>query len=166
MELSLPTAIINAAIGNAVLASLLSYLRLRPGMPAGLGWWAAGFWLHTLRYAGFMAQPVLGTKASLIMADSVHGIAAVFVLAGTAEFVGGGWPRRWVWTASAAVVVFVAGAVLSDAGFLVRTIPQYTLSGLANLAAGVLLLRNMPETSRVGYKLAAASLIEIGRAHV
>jgi len=162
MELSLPTAIINAAIGNAVLASLLSYLRLRPGMPAGLGWWAAGFWLHTLRYVGFMAQPVLGTKASLIMADSVHGIAAVFVLAGTAEFVGGGWPRRWVWTASAAVVVFVAGAVLSDAGFLVRTIPQYTLSGLANLAAGVLLLRNMPETSRVGYKLAAASLIVWG----
>ena len=64
--------------------------------------------------------------------------------------------------ASAVVVVFVAGAVLSDAGFLVRTIPQYTLSGLANLAAGVLLLRNMPETSRVGYKLAAASLIVWG----
>ena len=145
-----------------MLASLLSYLRLRPGMPAGLGWWAAAFWLQTARYLGFLAAPALGQSASLILADSLHGIAAVFLLAGTVEFTGRIWHRGWVWAASGLVVAFVAGAVLSDAGFLVRTIPQYTLSGLANLAAGVLLLRNMPERSRAGYKLAAASLIVWG----
>jgi signal transduction histidine kinase len=162
MELSLPTAIVNAAIGNAVLASLLTYLRLRPGMPAGLGWWAAAFWLQTARYIGFLAEPGLGHSASLILADSLHGTAAVFLLAGTAEFVERGRNRKWIWLASAGVTAFVAGAVLSDAGFLVRTIPQYTLSGLANLAAGVLLLRNMPEKSRIGYRLAAGSLIVWG----
>lgn len=159
MILSLPTAMVSASIGAALLAAALTYLGRMPGAPAGLFWWASGFWLSTLRFAAYFAAPWIGSLAAHVLSEIMQASTSVFLLAGTMVYLGREVRPRWVAGGCIAVVAWVLGTAIAEVPFLVWSLPLYLAVGAAMVFAGVLLLRSAPESRPAGYRLTGLAFV-------
>lgn len=134
-------------IGASVLLVALAYLRSMPGAPAGAGYWTAGYALWVLRLGLYLVDGPLHPLFSVFLAETMQGVSALMLLAGTLCFLGRDNPRIALTHASVAVCLWSAFSTFVVDDFLLRTVPLYAVSGGALIVAGVSMLRARREAA-------------------
>lgn len=153
------TAMAGAMLDSLLLFAALLFLRRTPGAMAGLGWWAAAFGVNTLRYLAFFVGPAIGDKPSLFVGESLQAVAAAMLLAGTLVHLGRPLARSVLAVAFLLPIAWTAGAVATDAGWLVLTIPLYLFSGGVMIFSGLAIGRPASRDRQAGPALLALLLI-------
>lgn len=144
------TAIVNAILGNAVLAGIFFYLwRVERREPA-LGFWAAAYAASACRVA-FRLAGLAGYPAA-IYGEVLFGTAVVVLLGmGARRFIGGNFETPWQ-TGLLAAAAMGAVSWLAAAGYLPVVIP-YLIAGAVFFFAGLAMLRRGREHPGVGYSI-------------
>ncbi|MEO5337792.1 MAG: ATP-binding protein [Magnetospirillum sp. WYHS-4] len=146
-------------IDSALLFATLLVLRRAPGAMAGLGWWAAAFGLHTLRYALLFAEPTAGIAFVTFASESLQAGSAAMMLGGTLLHLEKPM-RPWMIVAGCVVpVAWVAATVFGGAGWLATTLPVYFFGGGVMIFSGWVLIRNHPQGWRSGRSFTGLMLI-------
>ncbi len=134
-------------IGASVVLVALAYLRSMPGAPAGAGYWTAGYALWVLRLGLYLVDGPLHPQFAVFLAETMQGVSALMLLAGTLCFLGRDNPRIALTHASLAVCLWAAFSTFVVDHFLLRTVPLYAVSGGALIFAGVSILRARREAA-------------------
>lgn len=150
VHFSIPTAVLSALVGTTVLFGALGYLTTVPGSPRGARWWTAAFGLNGLRHATFFSTALVGMPVASFVAESLQGISAMFLLAGTLAYLGRGLPTSLVAAASGLIISWAGLTVFTGADFLVQTIPLYGISGSVTIYTGWALIATRCKIGRDG----------------
>jgi diguanylate cyclase (GGDEF)-like protein len=161
MEFSLPTAVLGAFFGSAVLASVMSYLARLPDAPAGLHWWTAAFALHTVRFGVQLLAPWMDPAGNQFLVEATQAVTAVLLLFGTIAHSGRTVRPDLAVLACLVVVVWAAFGTFAAADFLVLTVPLYAVASAAMIATGLMFLRGR-ESVGMGDGLVAFGFIAWG----
>lgn len=150
-----------AALGTLILTGALMFLdRVNPS--AAYRWWAAGFSIHTLRYSLLLAAPLIGTAQADFGAEASQALGAIFLLAGTARYVGRQVDWRLVAFGSLVVLVWTAVTTYVVPDFLLRTVPLAVLGGVAMIAMGWAFIAERPDYPLNGHLLVGICSIVYG----
>lgn len=134
MAFSLSAAVVGAVLGSVVLAMALAYLSRLPDAARGLKWWALSFAVHALQLLVMAPDPLTSEPGLLFVSESLNGLTAVLLLAGTWAFLGN-TPRPIIFALLLLVSVgWAFTAAILDLSFLWTTLPQYVFM------AGVMLI--------------------------
>jgi PAS domain S-box-containing protein len=159
MEISAETVSNGTVIGAALVAAALTYLRLTPGSPPGIGWWAIGFGFNLARFCSLLAIPIVGRTAGSIMAECLLVMMALSLLTGTMSFLGRPLNLKLLWSSGLVMVAWITAMALGDAVALARTIPLNLLAGGALVFSGAWLLRDAPSRTPTGFWITGGALI-------
>ena len=125
MAFSLSAAVVGAVLGSLVLAMALAYLARLPNAARGLNAWASSFVANALHLLIIANDPLTSNPWALFLSESLNGLTAVLLLAGTWQFLGNA-TRPMVFAALLAVsVCWALVAALMALPFLWTTLPQY-----------------------------------------
>ncbi len=159
MTFSIPTAVLSALAGTAVLFGVLVYLARVPNAPRGVRWWAAAFGLNVLRHAAFFSTPLVGHEVAVFLGETLQAHSVVFLLAGTLAYLGRRLSPRWVIGLCALTMAWAAVTVFGAAGFLVQTAPLYAFSGAAMIYTGWVLIRHRSDGHHAGYPFTGTAFV-------
>ena len=153
LEFSIPTAVIGAGIGSAVLFGGLIHVGMSPGAPRGIRWWWIGIGLSCFRYLLLYAAIVSHSPELQLAAESCQILSAIFLAVGALAFLGHRVPMQLVAATSMACVGWATYTTVIAPDFLLRSIPLYGLSGLLIIGVGVILFRAGLTDKNRGYRL-------------
>lgn len=157
MELSLKTAVLSAMLATTLLAMALTYIRSLPNAPAGVTYWAAGFWIHAL---GYLVIATVRPPLAPVLGDILQASSAMVLAAGSLVFLGREARIQYVVVGICLVVFWVLFAAVNQLEFVARTLPVYLFSGVVLLATGVLFWRKAPQgQAAFGYRLVGIVLV-------
>ncbi|WP_404378377.1 EAL domain-containing protein [Caenispirillum salinarum] len=134
MAFSLSAAVVGAVLGSVVLAVALAYLARLPNAAGGLKLWALSFFVHALQLLVVAPDPLTYDPGILFVSESLNGLTAVLLLAGTWRFLGNRARPAVFAVLLATAVGWALTAAMLDLSFLWTTLPQYVFM------AGVMLI--------------------------
>ena len=144
-EFSVPTALIGAALGSSVLATILAYLCREEHAHPALRWWSAAFALNAARYlllhfAGDAPGDRLDVWTQIPFAGvDLLAVAVVsYLIAGSCVYFGRPVPMQALIGGGVAASLLLAAGALLGMPPMARTIPVYVFVGGALMALGAI----------------------------
>ena len=159
---SVSATIWGSLIGASVLFAALVYLRAMADAPPGVGYWMAGFGLWVLRLATYLTGGYLDPGFVAFVSECLQVSSALLLMAGTLRFVGQTVPLMTLCNLISAAAIWSALTAFVIEGFLLRSIPLYTLSGGALLYAGIAMMRSHQDRAMAVGKVVGITLIAWG----
>jgi len=150
-SIPIQTAIINATIGNTVLAGIFLYLWRADRREKALGYWALAYAASACR----LCIRLIGVEGyfSAAYGEALFGTMVVVLMwMGTREFIGKPFKAPWP-TGLGAAAGFGCVAGLAAAGAIPLIVP-YFIAGAVYFLVGLALLRRGGEHPGIGYGLA------------
>jgi diguanylate cyclase (GGDEF)-like protein/PAS domain S-box-containing protein len=125
MAFTLSAAVVGAVLGSLVLAMALAYLARLPNAARGLKLWSLSFVVHSLQLMVVAPEPLTNDPGLLFVSESLNGLTAVLLLAGTWVFLGNrARPAVFIGLLCGAVGWALTASLL-NLSFLWTTLPQY-----------------------------------------
>src|SRR5215472_3743692 len=130
MIVTQPTAVLGAALGSALLALALLYLRSVDGNRA-LGWWAAAVFANTGQEIIQLTGGIVPPGLPFYLAELGVTLKAALFLAGTLRFLERPRFDGAILLLFLAAIAWATFAAVADLPFFMRTAPIHWLAGVA-----------------------------------
>jgi PAS domain S-box-containing protein len=164
MIASQPTAVLGAALGSALLALALLYLRTVDGNRA-LGWWAAAVFANMGQEVVQLTGDFIPPGLPFYLAELGVTLKAVLFLAGTLRFLERPRFDGAILALFLTAVGWATFAAIQDLPFFVRTAPTHWLAAAAMIITGLAFVRATDGDLTRGYRLIGLGFIAWG-AHI
>jgi PAS domain S-box-containing protein len=161
MIVTQPTAILGAALGSALLALALLYLRSVDGNRA-LGWWAAAVFANTGQEVIQLTGGIIPPGLPFYLAEVGVALKAALFLAGTLRFLKRPRFDGAILVLFLAAVAWATFAAVEDLPFFARTAPIHWLAGVAMILTGLAFVRAKDGDLTRGYQLIGLAFIAWG----
>ncbi|WP_142850310.1 EAL domain-containing protein [Telmatospirillum sp. J64-1] len=158
MQFSMPSAVLGATLGTLVLATALFLLARMPGAARGLRLFALASAVNAVRFLVLLGQPLAGLPVVVFLSESLHVLASILLVGGTAAFLG----RRFPWPLGAGVAVLTVGwvgfASWAYEDFFLLSLPVSVLASASMMGAAWAFLRQWRRDGDGGYLFVAGVL--------